>query len=49
LTPKDVAGVLNIIPPFIENSIFWTLGSSPATETTAPVDYQAFLIVIRGG
>ncbi len=49
LTPKEVTGALNIIPPFIENSIFWTLSAAPAEGTVAPVDYQAFLMVIRGG
>lgn len=49
LTPQQVTSVLNIIPPFIENSIFWTLPSSPAQGTTAPVEYQGFVEVIRTG
>lgn len=49
LTPKNVTSSLNIIPPFIENSIFWTLPTSPAQGTTAPIVYTGFLVVIRAG
>lgn len=49
LTPRNVTSSLNIIPPFIENSLFWTFSSSPAQGTTAPVAYQGFLVVIRAG
>ena len=49
LTPQNVTSSLNIIPPFIENSIFWTFSSSPAQGTVAPVTYTGFLVVIRAG
>ena len=49
MTPEDVASSLNIIPAFVENSIFWTLPSSPAQGTVAPVKYQGFVEVIREG
>lgn len=49
LTPQEVTSVLNIIPPFIENSIFWTLSSSPAKGRVARVEYQGFVEVIREG
>ena len=49
LTAKDVAAALNIIPSFIEDSLFWAFDSSPATGTTAPIQYDGFLEVIRGG
>jgi hypothetical protein len=49
LTPEDVTGALNIIPSFVENSIFWTLPTSPAQETVKPVEYQGFVEVIRAG
>lgn len=49
ITPLNVARSLNIIPSFIESSIFWALSSSPVRGTVAPVSYQAFLVVIRAG
>ena len=49
LNPLDVTRALNIIPAFVENSVFWTLSSSPAAGATAPVTYSAFLLVLRGG
>ena len=49
VTAKEVTTALNIIPPFIENSIFWTFSTSPATGTSAPIQYDAFLVVLRGG
>lgn len=49
LNPLDVASTLNIIPSFIENSIFWTFSTSPAAGTVAPVAYQGFVVAIRGG
>jgi predicted DNA-binding ArsR family transcriptional regulator len=32
-TPQDVTSSLNIIPAFIENSLFWTFSTSPAEGT----------------
>jgi hypothetical protein len=49
LTPADVTTVLNIIPSFIENSLFWTFSSSPATGTNGPVVYEGFIEAIRAG
>ena len=49
LGAREVTAALNIIPPFIENSIFWTFSTSPATGTSAPIQYDAFLVVLRGG
>lgn len=49
LNPLDVTRALNILPAFVENSIFWTFSSSPATGTKAPVPYSAFLLVLRSG
>ncbi len=49
VTAKEVTTALNIIPPFIENSIFWTFSTSPAAGTSAPIQYDAFLVVLRGG
>lgn len=49
VTAADVTSALNIIPPFIENSLFWTYSTSPAEGTTAPIQYDAFLVVIRAG
>jgi hypothetical protein len=49
LTPADVTTVLNIIPSFIENSLFWTFSSSPATGTNGPVVYEGFVEAIRTG
>lgn len=49
LNPLDVTRALNIIPSFVENSIFWTYSSPPATGTKAPVTYSAFLMVLRSG
>jgi hypothetical protein len=49
VTAKEVAEALNIIPSFIENSLFWAFPSSPAAGTSAPIQYDAFLVVLRGG
>jgi hypothetical protein len=49
LTPREVTSVLNIIPSFIENSLFWTFSSSPAQGTNEPVNYQGFVVAIREG
>ena len=46
---RVVTSALNIIPPFIENSLFWTYSTSPAAGTSAPIQYDAFLVVLRGG
>lgn len=48
-TPLDVARSLNIIPSFVESSIFWAQTTSPAQGTVEPVHYQAFLVLIRAG
>jgi hypothetical protein len=49
LTSQDVASALNIIPPFVESSLFWTFKTSPAKGTNAPVSYQAFVVTMREG
>ena len=49
LNAKEVAAALNIVPPFIENSLFWSFSTSPATGTSAPIQYDAFLVVLRAG
>lgn len=49
MSAKEVAEALNIIPSFIEDSLFWTFSTSPATGTTAPIQYDAFLVVLRAG
>lgn len=49
LSPKEVTSVANIIPPFVENSVFWTLNGSPPKGTVRPVEYEGFVNVIRGG
>jgi hypothetical protein len=49
LSAKEVAEALNIIPSFIEDSLFWTFSTSPEAGTTAPIQYDAFLVVLRAG
>jgi hypothetical protein len=49
LSAKEVTSVANIIPPFIESSLFWTFNGSPPKGTVKPVEYEGFVNVIRAG
>ena len=49
MSAKEVAEALNIIPSFIEDSLFWSFSTSPPTGTSAAIQYDAFLVVLRAG
>ncbi len=48
-TPQDITSALNILPSFIENSIFWANTTSPVQGTVKSVNYEGFVVAIREG
>lgn len=49
LTAREVTSVANIIPAFVESSLFWTFNGSPPAGTVKEVEYEGFVNIIRSG